>query len=86
MKGNFLKIIFKYGKQNKRIKEPINVALEIVSAILKNDDSFIKFFYFISNWHSQVIFWQRKSSKFNILIKFIPFQSVLFSIYTLKKH
>ena len=49
MKVNFLKILFKYGKQNTRIKEPINHALGIVSEILINDKRFIKLFYFIQS-------------------------------------
>ena len=47
MKINFLKILFKYGKQNTRIKEPLNQALGIVSGILINDKRFIKLFYFM---------------------------------------
>ena len=59
MKDKFLKILLKYEKQNMRIKELINQPLEIVSGILKNNERFVKLFYFICNWHRQIIYWQK---------------------------
>ena len=86
MKGSFLKINFKYGKQIRELKNHKSSLRNNVCNFRKMARVSSKHFYVISNWHSQVIWWQKKFPRFNILIKLIPFQSVLFSIYILKQY
>lgn len=58
MKGNVLEMRCKYGKQSKRNKEPLSVALELLSAILQNDDVSLNLSMLLvdaENWNPRIL-------------------------------
>ena len=58
MKGNVLKMRCKYGKQSKRNNEPLSVALELLSAILQNDDASLNLSMLLvdaENWNPRIL-------------------------------